>query len=367
MAQGGDDFYLSGYPEDYCREGYDYSPGISLGIHEVPAPYRAAILFTFDTEGIYGGGGSFYGEKMVTPMILDLFRSLNIHGSFNVVGLVAKEFPEMVKAIVEQGSVLSGHGYHHGMHGSYDEKHNREEIEKTIAVLQEISGFRIQGWRNPYGDTNDFTYNILEENGFKWSSDWGGHYFGWKPFYPIVNGRKYSFLEIPLDTVHYDYLLLKENGLSPTQAASIWVKDLKQAREQGQIHTYLSHQVNLVACNGIELIERTAREAVAYGDVWIPTCTELADWWGKRSKLSVGIVSASNTNGIQKITASVTNKGSEKVSGAVLKAQVADAKEKFECSISAKTESFFKSDYLMASLPELAPGKSMTVEMEFIA
>ena len=100
-----------------------------------------------------------------------IHRSLK--ATFFCLGWAAERFPNLIKAIHYQGHEIASHGYNHRMLTSMSRKEFREDIRKSKAILEDLIGERIIGYRAPsYSITQRtiWALEILAEEGFLYDS-----------------------------------------------------------------------------------------------------------------------------------------------------------------------------------------------------
>jgi len=108
-----------------------------------------------------------------TDILLELFKSKNIKATFFVLAWVAERYPQIVKAIVEQGHELASHGYSHQLVYEQGPDIFREETHKSKIILEDIGQRPVQGYRAAsYSITAKslWALDILAELGFVWDS-----------------------------------------------------------------------------------------------------------------------------------------------------------------------------------------------------
>ncbi len=108
---------------------------------------------------------------------------------------------ELKKAFFE-GHEVALHGYDHYKWTNYLNKMNLDEVR--LEVLRGVEAYERTFRRKPLGFAspafcwNEKSLTVLEEAGFKYSSDFKGKEF-LKPFYPKIQGKKYRLLQIPIN------------------------------------------------------------------------------------------------------------------------------------------------------------------------
>lgn len=108
-----------------------------------------------------------------TEPILELLNKKNTKATFFIVGEVAKENPLLIKKIFNHGHEIASHGYTHTPLWSMSRQECSIEIKKSKAILEDIIGQEIKGFRAPFASLNQETswlIDILEEENFIYDS-----------------------------------------------------------------------------------------------------------------------------------------------------------------------------------------------------
>jgi polysaccharide deacetylase family protein (PEP-CTERM system associated) len=141
--------------------------------------------------------------------ILALLRERDVKATFFTLGWIAERYPQVVRAIVDEGHELASHGYGHLRASDQSAEEFRDDITRSKAVLEDISGQQVLGYRAPsfsIGTGNLWALDMLRNVGYRYSSSiypiQHDHYgmpdaprFA---FYP--NGED-GLLEVPITTV----------------------------------------------------------------------------------------------------------------------------------------------------------------------
>lgn len=145
-----------------------------------------------------------------TYRILDLFSEYNCKATFFTLGWVAERYPGIVKRIVEEGHELASHGYEHIRVTQQNKDEFRDDVLRTKAILEDIGGTQVRGYRAPsysIGRDNLWALEVLQETGHQYSSS----------IYPIRHDlygmpeaprfahhvNNLDILEIPVTTIEF--------------------------------------------------------------------------------------------------------------------------------------------------------------------
>ena len=100
-----------------------------------------------------------------TPQILDILKKYNIKATFFVVGSNAKQYPELIKAIHEQGHPINSHSMTHPMLTKLTNKTLQYEVATPSIIVNNIIGIKPHCLRYPFGLSNEHVRNVIRANG----------------------------------------------------------------------------------------------------------------------------------------------------------------------------------------------------------
>ncbi len=143
-----------------------------------------------------------------TLRILDLFAEHGVKATFFMLGWVATRYPALVRRIVEFGHELASHGFSHVRATQQTPEAFRAEQADTKALLEDISGMPLKGYRAAsfsIGRGNLWTLEVLRELGYLYSSS---IYPVRHDLYGMPEAPRFPFryqgdgiLEVPISTV----------------------------------------------------------------------------------------------------------------------------------------------------------------------
>lgn len=108
-----------------------------------------------------------------TNRLLDLFAQKGIKSTFFCLAWVAERAPALIKRIVDDGHELASHGYDHKRVTSFTPDTFREDLRRSRAILEDVGGVAIKGYRAPsfsIGEKNLWALDVLMEEGYAYSS-----------------------------------------------------------------------------------------------------------------------------------------------------------------------------------------------------
>lgn len=140
---------IMGYREALTRKVDTWGKGIDIHVSERKKDVteekselsEKKIAITFDD-----GPHPVYTEKL-----LDGLKERDVKATFFVLGEKAKEHPEIIERMQEEGHIIGNHTYTHIQLRSGNREKFRNELVLTNQVIQEITKQEVQYVRPPYG------------------------------------------------------------------------------------------------------------------------------------------------------------------------------------------------------------------------
>jgi polysaccharide deacetylase family protein (PEP-CTERM system associated) len=115
-------------------------------------------------------------------------------GTFFILGWIAERYPGLVRRIQKEGHEIACHGYAHKLVYLHSKEEFRNDIKKAKAILEDITGSEVIGYRAPsYSITNksQWAFEVLVEEGFKYDSS----IFPIRhDFYGMANAPRFPFV-----------------------------------------------------------------------------------------------------------------------------------------------------------------------------
>lgn len=148
-------------------------------------------ILTFDIEewalakaGGYGTAEKYAEYDVFLNRILDMLDISGVKGTFFCTGMMAQDFPQVVKLIQSRGHEIGCHSNRHTWMNKMSEDEAREDTHIAIDSLQQCIGQKILSYRAPafsIGESNKWMFKILVNEGinndssiFPAARDFGG-------------------------------------------------------------------------------------------------------------------------------------------------------------------------------------------------
>ena len=157
----------------------NFQGGASASVFFGTAP-RLVPIYSVDTE-----------EKMVamtfdtawgadkTEGILKILKDYNVNATFFMVGFWVEKYPEMVKAIDEQGIEIGTHSNTHPDFATLSTAQMELELTTSINSIEAITNKKVKLFRAPYGSYNNSMLSLTDKMGLK-TIQWDVDTLDWK-------------------------------------------------------------------------------------------------------------------------------------------------------------------------------------------
>lgn len=130
------------------------------------------VAVTVDYEFDWGGRTqSVYGIEKTIDKVLEIFEQNNAKSTIFISTETVEKTKKIIKKIHLAGHEIASHGHNHNL--KYDVLNKNElnfEIATSKKILEDLTGEQIIGFRTPQFRKNQFTEELLLENGYKYDS-----------------------------------------------------------------------------------------------------------------------------------------------------------------------------------------------------
>lgn len=134
-------------------------------------------ILTFDLEewALDKAKGSESPEKYAEydaflNRILDVLDERNFKATFFCTGMMAVDFPQVVKLIQSRGHEIGCHSHVHTWMNKMKKAEAREDTHAAVDALEQCIGEKVKSYRAPafsIGESNKWMFEILAENGIE--------------------------------------------------------------------------------------------------------------------------------------------------------------------------------------------------------
>lgn len=119
-------------------------------------PNKRMVALTFDAT---------YGDNQ-TYELLEILRNNNIKATFFLSGIWLLNFPELARAIAAEGHEIGNHSLTHPHMLLLSMPENINQVVRTEALINNITGQNPYLFRPPYGEYNQAILNVLASLGY---------------------------------------------------------------------------------------------------------------------------------------------------------------------------------------------------------
>ena len=217
-----------------------------------------------------------YGPKTGIWRILRILEETRVKASFMTCGGIAERYPDAVRAIVQAGHEIAGHGYHHEVARDLSREEESEVMRRTTDMIFQRTGKRPVGWRSCTQSSHSL--ELLMEHGYRWNSNSFSHDV---PF--VWQAGASRLIELPRQPFGDGRVYGRKDSGNPSDALLVWKPYFDELYQESsfkasfcpfQFHPYISSRPGRAAAlrQMIEYIQ-------AHKGVWFATGSEVADWF----------------------------------------------------------------------------------------
>jgi peptidoglycan/xylan/chitin deacetylase (PgdA/CDA1 family) len=130
----------------------------------------ASVALTFDD-----------GPGPDTEPILDRLAAHGVHAAFFMVGSQVERYPQIARRIAAEGHEIGNHSFSHPMFLSQTPRRTHEQLARTQAAIEDVTGVRPGIARPPYGIRTPAYFGAARALGLR-VIHWSVAGFDWRPF-----------------------------------------------------------------------------------------------------------------------------------------------------------------------------------------
>lgn len=263
-----------------------------------PSGHQAAAALTFDLdaeaailaidpasrERLSVMSHQAYGPLAGTPRLLAMLRRRDLRATFFVPGFTASRYPDVVRAIVDDGHEVAHHGYLHESAIGMSATDEAAIIDKGIDALVKVTGERPVGYRAPFWELNHHTPDLLGQRGFLYDSSLMDSDV---PYVLDVDAgdARGRLVELPVhwgldDWEQYAYLPgLTGSGVieSPSKAVEMWRLELHAMHDEGDCFVLTLHPFLTGRPGRSRALEGLIDEMQGMSTLWLAPMAEIAE------------------------------------------------------------------------------------------
>jgi polysaccharide deacetylase family protein (PEP-CTERM system associated) len=121
-----------------------------------------------------------------TERLLELIDDRGVRCTFFVLGWLAELFPGLVRNIAAAGHEVASHGYGHELVYRLSPAAFREDVKRSLGLLEDLAGRKVRGYRAPSFSITEWAPAILRDLGLEYDSS----------VFPTVAHDRYGTLSV---------------------------------------------------------------------------------------------------------------------------------------------------------------------------
>ncbi|MBM3944245.1 MAG: polysaccharide deacetylase [SAR202 cluster bacterium] len=266
-----------------------------------PGDTRCVVMLTFDVDGVSGAinrkpdavklpslmSMREFGPSVGAPRVLDLLDKYGVKGSFYIPGYVAETHKALVKDIAKRGHEVGHHGYMHEPPATLNKKEEGEVLDKSLDILQAITGQKVKGYRSPAWELSEHSLGLIASRGFTYDSSLMGNDIP----YMVDAGKGKKLVEIPVhweldDYPYFDFspaLGSVRTIAAPGDVYRAWADIFEGMYHYGRSFMLTCHPFLIGRSGRLRALEKLIGHMQSFQGVKFMRADEVADMWAKKA------------------------------------------------------------------------------------
>lgn len=259
-----------------------------------PHAKRIAVMLAFDLDAetmwtTRGDGNAnhitnlsrgAYGPKQGVPRILNMLDAYRLRATFFVPGVVADQYPQVVREIARRGHEIGYHGYFHEESAATTYAQEDQTMRRCEDLICALTGQTIVGHRAPGGVIHDYSLRLFLEHGYIYSSNWRDQD---GPFLHTLDGKEVPLVELPKDSIFDDtaYDFYTDSAperyelKSAQEMRRIWQDEFDALAQEGSMINFVLHPQFMGRASRIDMLDDLIGYMLSNG-AWIDTNESVA-------------------------------------------------------------------------------------------
>ena len=217
-----------------------------------------------------------FGPRRGVWRILDLLDEHEIPASFFVPGYIAERNEDVVREIVKRGHEVGHHGYMHEPPASLTAEQEIEVMDRSLAILESITGDRPVGYRAPSWDLSVRSLDLIAERGFLYDSSMMDDDI---PY--LLDTKSGPLVELPVhwfqDDAPYFWFNRGAGSMNtPQDVLTAWEWEFDGAYKHGGVFMLTCHPQVSGHLSRVVMLDRLIRHIKAHPDARFMRCADVA-------------------------------------------------------------------------------------------
>jgi peptidoglycan/xylan/chitin deacetylase (PgdA/CDA1 family) len=225
-----------------------------------------------------------FGPKVGLPKILELFREMEVPGTFFVPGWTAEKHTRAVASLLEAGHEVGHHGYLHKWIDVDDPGSEIEEMDRGLAALEKTVGVRPKGYRPPAAITSKQTMRLIQDRGFLYSSSMLDSI---NPYRHVLEDGSAGPIELPFqwnldDSALALYSIQIPRAIFPSgHILQLWKEEFDAVYEWRALFNIVLHPQIIGRPARLAMLRQFIEYMRSFSKVWFATGTKVANAWAE--------------------------------------------------------------------------------------
>jgi peptidoglycan/xylan/chitin deacetylase (PgdA/CDA1 family) len=256
-----------------------------------PAGFRSALIVSIDVDGAYGeanhhGANDFFWRSQTEYdvatgvwRLIQLLDDRSVAGTFCWVGRCVEDRPDAVARAHASGHESAIHSWDHRYYTPMSLDEQLDDMRRTIAAIENVTGIRPVGHKTPAWRYNDDTARAVQQLGLTWQMDIARADLPWVERPDPVGS---PVVQLPPSRFYDDYTYFVDWTVNPRHAAEFWRDDLDVLRDEGKLLCLTLHPWVSGRPGPSRALANLLDYAIDLGDIWIARADQVARWWLER-------------------------------------------------------------------------------------
>lgn len=280
------------WPESRWRAATErVRAGRSLHPGSWPADAKVAVALSFDCDhestalrtgdthpGRLSQGE--YGSRVAARRILELLERHGVPASFFVPAVSALLHPQEVKGYVAAGHEVALHGWIHEWNTELPPDAERDLLQRSVEVLELLTGRRPVGLRTPSWDFSEDTLALIGDLGLAYDSSLMADD---EPYEILAGGVATGIVEIPVEWIRDDapYLTMDRRSAvrpwpAPRDLLQPWVDEFEAAYATRGLFQLTLHPHVIGHRSRLVVLDELLKHMKSRPAVWFATHEQIA-------------------------------------------------------------------------------------------
>jgi peptidoglycan/xylan/chitin deacetylase (PgdA/CDA1 family) len=225
-----------------------------------------------------------FGARVGIWRVLDLLRRHQVSATFFIPVKSAELYPEIVKAVVQDGHELACHTNQHDDVSKMERQAEKEMLNRSQEALAIYSKHPPVGWRKAVGEISPNTLDLLIDQGFLYIANGMADDI---PYWWKIEDSNRRILAIPYswmfdDALYFIFYPGRETGIqNPSKLLEIWEAEFDASYELGRLFIFTCHSFLIGRVHRLAMLDKFITYVKARPRVWFATCKEVVEYWIK--------------------------------------------------------------------------------------